>query len=191
MCVLAIVKSCWNVAANLSEWKSGQQTRAPLCCHSVSQSQEGDRGQEAELCTRTMHGPGSFAISVCHFQNVPAAASYHCPLRMTVLPMFRLLSFCFQMLNTAVCVCVCVKECVCVCATVRVGVDKCLNLRPFYLFASQVARWVHLGRNGKETDVDIDTLSYEHEPKLNRRSSRSRRCKYKAQYTAGKVSEQI
>lgn len=117
VCVLAIVKSCWNVAANLSEWKSGQQTRAPLCCHSESQSQEGGRGQDEQLCTRTMHGPGSFAISVCHFQNVPAAASYHCPLRMTVLPMFRLLSFCFQMLNTAVCVCVCVcvSESVCVC----------------------------------------------------------------------------
>lgn len=192
VCALAIVKSCWNVAANLSEWKSGQQTRAPLRCHSVSQAPRAWKGgREEELCTRTMHGPGSFAISVCHFQNVPAAASYHCPLRMTVLPMFRLLSFCFQMLNTAVCmsVCVCVLESVC--ATVRVGVDKCLNLRPFYLFASQVARWVHLGRNGKETDVDIDTLSYEHGPKLNRRSSRSRRCKYKAQYTVRKVIANI
>lgn len=66
--------------------------------------------QEEEFSTRTILDPGSSSsrgsgtISVCHFQNVSAAASYHrhchcrCPLRMTVLPMFHLLSFCFLML---------------------------------------------------------------------------------------------
>lgn len=105
--------------------------------------------REEELCTRTMHGPGSFAISVCHFQNVPAAASYHCPLRMTVLPMFRLLSFCFQMLNTAVCVCVCVGECVCNGACWSRQMFKFAALLPVCISSGQMsAPWQKRKGNG-------------------------------------------